>query len=251
VTRNLTHRHAVRLTKVAAFEISENSDGTETKAPLVDAITGQQVTEIEWDTGDALPFPLCISSVMGSGQHLHDVSIALGNIVLAYHGMTLLEPESLGEVPAADPVLATVSATGCSHCKDCEAESTPPRFRPKLDEAPLTQAATVDLAGTAASVFVWENEDVSPAIRLGDDDGDLWSPKGDLLSSESFALEFVAETDNDGGTTIRFGMTKMECGPAKAPNFMRCTASAMARVVTSARNLLRIWRVGHSPETRA
>jgi hypothetical protein len=216
---DLTHRHAVRLTKVAAFEIAKNPDGSETKTPLVDAITGQRITEIEWDTGDALPFPLCISSVTDSGQHLHDVSIALGNIVLADHGMTLLEPESLGTVPAANPVLATVSATGCSHCEDCEPESTPPRFRPQLDEAPLTQAATVDLAGTATSVFVWEKEDVSPAIRLGDDDGDLWSPKGDLLSSESFALEFVAETDNYGGTTIRFGDDENGMRPGEGTEF--------------------------------
>ncbi len=231
---DLTHRHAVRLTKVAAFEITKSTDGTETKTALIDAITQQPITEIEWDTGDVLPFPLCISSVTDSGDHLHDVSIALGNIVLADHGMTLLEPESLGTVPAANPVLATVSATGCSHCEDCEPESTPPRFRPRLKEAPLTQMATItrtqvvggrrtqlnfDPTDSATSAFPDEMESVLPKVLLGDDDGDLWLPKGDLLSSESFAQEFVAETDNDGGTTIRFGDDENGMRPGEGTEF--------------------------------
>ena len=231
---DLTHRHAVRLTKVAAFEISENSDGSVTKNPLVDAVTGEQITEIEWDTGDELPFPLCISSVTDSGKHLDDVSIALGNIVLADHGMTLLEPESLGTMPAVNPVLATVTATGCGHCEDCEPESTPSRFRPQLKEAPLTQMATIsrtqvvggrrtqlnfDPTDCATSAFPREIEGVLPKVLLGDSDGDPWSPKGDLLSSESFALEFVAETDNGGGTTIRFGDDENGMRPGKGTEF--------------------------------
>ena len=237
---DLTHRHAVRLTKVAAFEITKSADGTETKTPLVDAVTGQEITErqeiteIEWDTGDALPFPLCISSVTDSGEHLHDVSKALGNIVLADHGMTLLEAESLGTVPAANPVLATVSATGCSQCEDCEPESTPPRFRPRLKEPPLTQMATItrtqvvggrrsqlnfDPTDSATSAFPDEMEGVLPKVLLGDDDDDLWLPKGDLLSSESFAQEFVAETDNDGGTTIRFGDDENGMRPGEGTGF--------------------------------
>src|SRR5205823_12814843 len=101
-----------------------------------------------------------------------------------------------------------------------EPESTPPRFRPRLNEGPLTQMATIsrtqivgdrriqlnfDPTDSATSAFPREMEGVLPRVLLGDDDGDPWLPKGDLLSSESFALEFVAETDNNGGTTIRFG----------------------------------------------
>ncbi len=216
---NLSHRHAVRLTKVAAFEISKKEDGTETKSALVDPITKKEVTEIEWDAGDALPFALCLSSTMDGGDHKHDVSIALGNIVLADHGMSSLEAESLGSVPVSNPVLALVSAAGCSHCEDCQSQSTPPRFRPRLAEAPLTQAATFDSAGTAASAFVWEKEDVLPAIRLGDDRGELWLPKSDLLSSDSFASEFVAEVENDWHAAVRFGDDENGMRPAEETSF--------------------------------
>jgi hypothetical protein len=216
---DLTHRHAVRLTNVAAFEITKDNAGNEIKSPLGDPITGQSVTEIEWATGDALPFALCLSSTLDGGDHQHDVSIALGNIVLADHGMTSLEAEALGSVPASNPVLALVSAAGCSHCEDCEPQSTPPRFRPRLADAPLTQAATFDSAGTAASAFVWEREDVLPAIQLGDEREELWLPRSDLLSSDSFAPEFVAEVENDSHAATRFGDDGNGMRPAEKTSF--------------------------------
>ena len=41
------------------------------------------ITEIEWDAGDALPFPLCVSVKERPGL---EISVALGNIVLVDHG---------------------------------------------------------------------------------------------------------------------------------------------------------------------
>jgi predicted phage baseplate assembly protein len=47
--------------------------------------------------------------------------------------------------------------------------------------------------------------DVLPAVQLGDTDGGLWLPRRDLLSSDAFAEEFVAEVDEDERATLRFG----------------------------------------------
>jgi hypothetical protein len=229
------HRHAVRLTKVNAFAVTQRNDGTEIRSPLTDPITTQEITEIEWGAGDALPFPLCVSSLTDRGAHRHDVSIALGNIVLSDHGRTLPEPEPLGAVPASNPVLAPVSAQGCGQGDDAEPALTPPRFHPGLKEAPLTQVATIprtqlrsgrrtqlafDPDGAAAAVFGWDMEHVLPAIRLGDDRDGLWLPRRDLLSSDAFAPEFVAEIRNDGRAVIRFGDDENGMRPGEQTSFL-------------------------------
>ena len=218
---DLHHRHAVRLTQVNGKVLGPDGEvDTQHAVSNIDPVTQQAVTEIQWAVGDALPFALCVSSVTDSGEHQPDVSLALGNIVLADHGMTLPAPESLGAVPEPDPVLGPVSTQACDRCSDAAPALTPPRFRPPLQQAPLTQNATItrtqlvagrrtrlafDPAGTAASAFDWEMESVLPAIQLGDDRGVLWLPKRDLLSSDSFAPEFVVETANDGRSVLRFG----------------------------------------------
>ena len=88
------HRHAVRLTEV----ITERSKGV----PLVDPLHGTSITEITWDSADALPFPLCISTkvVTETGEKLMvDMSLAHGNIVLADHGQTMAG-ETIGKIDA-------------------------------------------------------------------------------------------------------------------------------------------------------
>ena len=73
-----THRWAVRLTEVTD---SEDPSGRLFDDPPVDAAV--DVTEIAWDAADALPFPLCLSVAERPGL---EVSVALGNVVLADHG---------------------------------------------------------------------------------------------------------------------------------------------------------------------
>jgi hypothetical protein len=82
------HRHVVRLVKDAVV--------------TVDPLTKEPITEIEWHVEDALPFPLCLSSKTDrehGEDDVEDVSAALGNIVLADHGKTVDQAESLGPVP--------------------------------------------------------------------------------------------------------------------------------------------------------
>jgi hypothetical protein len=203
-------RHAVRLTKVNRLDRNKYLEAKQGHVlpQLTDPLPNPPVTitEIEWSEADALPQPFCLSSRKESGgQLLVDVSVALGNIVLADHGMTLPQPEEMEPVPSPNPVLAPVGSNGCSHCDAPERLTTPPRFCPPLKQRPLTQAAGYDSTRPAAEAFAWEMKDVLPAIQLQDQQGRLWRPKHDLLSSDAFAPEFVAEVESDGQTNIRFG----------------------------------------------
>jgi hypothetical protein len=205
------HRHAVRLTKVNR-EIQTEDKKT---IPLKDPLNGQEYVEIEWHTDDALPFALCISA-RPDKEYLEKISVARGNIVLADHGLTL--EESLGSPAPADEALAGVSGVSSDCCEHPQATPALPRFRPQLKKQPLTQAARNlrkesqtqltlyrDPNASAAAVFRWEMRSVLPEISLEDGDGRPWSPKRDLLSSDAFKKEFVAEVDEDGRATLRFG----------------------------------------------
>jgi hypothetical protein len=150
---DLRHRCAVRLTQVAHVDAS----GRPLVDPLFDVTgapitsstqTPMPVTEIQWATTDAPTFPICISSLYldsdGNEQLAANVSVALGNVVLADHGLwltgidvgTMPEPrfyyppnQQSGQNPPAPPV------------------PLPVRFRPALSDSPLTQAAPQPLAG--------------------------------------------------------------------------------------------------------
>src|SRR5262249_29663273 len=113
-------RWAVRLTDVKA--------GTDPSGQLFDLppVDGPvEVTEIAWDASDALPFPLCVSVKERPGL---EVSVALGNIVLADHGATVRD-EGLGSVPAARLARVAESAApgGCGHPAP---PPIPPPYRP-------------------------------------------------------------------------------------------------------------------------
>ncbi len=174
----------------------------------------QPVTLIEWGFDDALPFSLCVSAVGDAGRRLDDVSVALGNIVLADHGRTVAG-EPLGSSPEADPRLAL--ALPDEHCGSRARTLRRPRFRPRLKNGPLTMAATVsatsprgerpgfDPTASASDAFRWEMSGVVPEIRVDDDDAGRWLPRRDLLGSDPFASEFVAEVEEDGRATLRFG----------------------------------------------
>lgn len=84
---DLSHRHAVRLTRVHPEAIDDGNirtPGVMVRDPLFD----EAYVEIEWDADDALPFPLCISTVI-NGESVNDAGVARGNIVLADHGQKI------------------------------------------------------------------------------------------------------------------------------------------------------------------
>ncbi|MEA2569381.1 MAG: hypothetical protein QOI24_1382 [Acidobacteriota bacterium] len=187
-----THRHVVRLTRAAKS---------------VDTLTGTPITEIEWDEADALPFPLCISATIrdadGAPLFLSNVTIAVGNLVIADHGESV--PDVLGVVP--EPRLFRPPAASGDFCEPAGAVAVLPRFSPRLHFAPLTQSAPLDPT-SAHSVLHWPMDDVLPSIALFSPDGiglRNWEPRHDLLESESDKPHFVADVEDDGFATIRFG----------------------------------------------
>jgi hypothetical protein len=152
---DVRHRCAVRLTKVATRDAAGN--------PLVDPLfekgTGspitsaaQQstpVTEIQWSTDDALPFPVCISSKYIDSQHkeqtISNVSKVFGNVVLVDHGCSL-RSINLGVVPR--PIIFKPSGPIADRCTPASPAPIPVRYRPLVPDSPITQAVPLDLAGS-------------------------------------------------------------------------------------------------------
>ena len=180
--------------------------------------TSLDITEIEWDAADALPFPLCLSVIERPGLA---ISIALGNIVLADHGRTV-EHEALGTVPEPRLLRAPVSS-GAHDCVRADDVPVPVRFRPAFAQRPLSQGfdlaallalpqntpADDDAWATASALLQRDPHDALPLVntltgrrlaRL-----DAWHVQRDLLASDAAADDFLVETEDDGRATLRFG----------------------------------------------
>jgi len=242
------HRHAVRLTEVRETVDPVGSWFDDPAAP----VTPLEITEIAWAEEDRLPFPLCVSATARDGDYHADVSIALGNIVLADHGRTIevLDDPALPveqaryAVPQPDARLALAVAGG-SHCDPAELAPAPPRFTPLLDETPLTMAGTTgrlrpgagerrwerfDPSAPATSAFQWEPRHVLPEVHLDETaKGRRWYPRRDLLASDDFQPEFVVEIDPDGRARLRFGDDEYGMRPPAGARFSAT------------------WRVGNGP----
>lgn len=203
------HRHPVRLRGV---------DSGTSSNPRSDPLTNEELTEIEWYEEDALPFALCISSRTDKDhgeKYQEKVSVALGNIVLADHGRTI-KGEKLEKVPST---LFSTTPAADDRCVPGEPTPIYPRFRPRLERAPLTQAGKVypskksgekqsldlapfDKATSATSALRWRMADVRPCIQLNDG---AWLPERDLLSSGRFEKAFVVESEDERNVFLRFG----------------------------------------------
>jgi Baseplate J-like protein len=151
----IRHRCAVRLTAVT----TQDAQGLPLVDPLFEDGSGDPVvsvsqaptlvTEIQWSTADALPFPVCISSTFvnskGDRQTLTDVSVAFGNVVLADQGLTF-SGVPMGTVP--DPSLFKPPNPAGDRCNPAAPVPFPVRFSPVIQERPLTQAVPLPLAGS-------------------------------------------------------------------------------------------------------
>lgn len=208
------HRQAVRLTYVHPEATPTLVDGVETRAPQpaeTDPLTDAPIVEIAWAAEDALVFPVCVSAITDAdhGKKLvENVSVALGNIVLADHGRTVTG-EALGAVPSAAIFVASVpQATGVGRCEPRQRTALPPRFRPALSERPLTHATPYDPTASAATSLRPVLAAALPAIQL---DGAIqsihlpWRPARDLLNSKADDRRFVVEIEHDLAATLRFG----------------------------------------------
>jgi hypothetical protein len=212
---NPGHRHAVRLVDV---RVTSDLIGGQFLTPPTSA--PRPVTEIIWAQADALPFPLCVSSVVDP-QFFSDVGVALGNIVLADQGMTKTGSLIPDTVPEPNPAVAEVAPETANRCQKADAEPTPPRYRPRLADRSITQAASYDAAKpppSASATLELSFEDTDefpiPEVTLVEIDPDKpvapasrpqWKPRRDLLDSGPTDRGFVVEAEADGTAYLRFG----------------------------------------------
>ncbi|MGF6227947.1 hypothetical protein QFZ27_001902 [Inquilinus ginsengisoli] len=250
-------RWAVRLVQVAAGLVDPLNAVGEDPAPI---------TEIRWHEDDALPFTLCLSTRVDQAI-VRPVSRVLGNVLLADHGLSY-EGQPLGTVP--QPHLH-IAASG-ERCEPPTQTAVPPRFRPLVPRAPLTQAAPTPGAGVAASaVLVPPLGDVRPQIILHRAlDGappEVWGAQRDLLGSTPADPDFVVEVEADGVAQIRFGDGRRGDRPASGSVFTadfrigngatgNIGADSLAHVATGIGDIIGVRnplpaRGGRTPETMA
>ena len=196
-----SHRCAVRLTAVnfAIDPLGGECDEPPSSNPV--AVTG-----IEWGTEDALPFPLCISSLTGTSYY-DSVSVALGNNALSDNGRTISN-EPLLPVPEPNPALVSAAGPTCDRCTSPALQSLKAaRFNPTLSQSPLTFADPYSGSGSAyAAINSRQPNGLLPEITLSvPPTPDVWTPARDLLASAGDAEQFVAEVEDDGSATLRFG----------------------------------------------
>jgi hypothetical protein len=209
-----TRRHVVRLSeKPVLLEDPLFSDPD-------DATQRQPVTAIAWSVADALPFPFCLSARTDAEhgrRYVDAITVARGNVALADHGRTIAAAEPIG---APSPPRPGPHRDSCDRCGGAVVETVPARFVPRLAGAPVTQAARVsrtaivdgrrqrlffDPDAPAVAATATDPSRALPVLSLLDDAGRRWFPQRDLLSSDSFAPEFVTEVDDEGRATLRFG----------------------------------------------
>jgi hypothetical protein len=194
-----THRWAVRLTVATTKDHSG--------ATLTDPVNGDLLTSIEWAAADALPFPLCLSSITDaahSSQPLAGVSVARGNILPADQGFWTFG-ESLGQVPPM-PV-APVTGIGCNCSTLPGAAVVRPRYEPALANQPLTFALAFDNTAPASTFLAppATSGTPQPQVTLTSDDGTAWNAVEDLLEENSSFYGFIPEIDTNGIANLRFG----------------------------------------------
>jgi hypothetical protein len=197
-------RWAVRLTRVE-FKTD----------PL---INNTPVTRIWWAPQDGLPFPLCLSSTADAAHNskeLAHVSVAMGNIIPADHGIWG-SWEDLGPVPPLPA--APVTAESCSCGGSNPIDPPHPRFFPQLQHSPLTFQRPFD-ATAAASALATSTATPKPQLYVRDDRSRDWTILEDLLSSNESQTVAVAEIERDNTVFLRFGDGQFGASPDPGDTF--------------------------------
>ncbi|MGD1993292.1 MAG: putative baseplate assembly protein, partial [Anaerolineae bacterium] len=203
-----THRHAVRLTRVD---------------PAVDPLFDQPVVEIAWAEEDALPFPVCISTIgpAPACEHLDHVSVARGNVILVDHGARV-----------ADEALGTVGTRSTTQiCKGegrpSNVTTVPDRFSPVLERGPLTFSQPLQAGRPASQALMQDPRRALPQIRLSGTynapSGEVirqWTARQGLLGSHGFDRHFVVEMDDTGRAHLRFGDGELGLTPEAGTTFI-------------------------------
>ena len=159
---------------------------------------GQQPLRLQrvvWGEEDALAFPLCLSAETPEAGRIAPVSLARGNVAPADHGRTVvreLPPPDAGAGRWPLPSLALPDAP--------------------LTHQPMPAAATYAEDGRLIQGRHDLDRDVReglPAVVLSLEfpggEEERWEPVPHLLDSGPYAQHFVAEMDDGGAASLRFG----------------------------------------------
>ncbi len=249
---DLRHRCAIRLTSVA----TQNGQGQPLVDPLFEQGTGlpitsasqlpTPVTEIQWSSDDALPFPVCISSTFlnssGLEQTLTNVSVVYGNVVLADQGLKM-PATSLGTVPAPS-LFYPPSLT--ARCNPQAPQAFPVRYRPMLQQSPVTQAVQLPLAGapvTATPVPLLSTSWVTlmdsngyASLMVQADAPLSWPPyfaiaaAADTAHPGNFDLSVVFNAGGTSASIVLESFTNLTFGPG--PNNAVLQINSLSRFVT-------------------
>ena len=210
-----TRRWAVRVTAV------DPADGTTA------AGAGKRLVDVAWEPEDALPFDLVVASSR-TGRAVTDAAVAWGNVVLFEHGRS--EHRTLGApepgVPFRPglpdgPLLGIVPF-------DPERSRHQPATAAVPGAAPLTPSPSASVAAVALSSWMapWVPRDAVPEHgpaaapdRRAGAPPVAWTARPDLLEGGPTARTFVAETEDDGSTTLRFGDGVFGFPPSPAQRF--------------------------------
>lgn len=154
------------------------------------------LVEVVWREADALTAPFCLSATTPRGDAIRHVSIVRGNVVPIDHGRTVRLP--LGDIPAELPGFARAASLRLPLGPLTVAAPAEPGLRDGQDR-PLAGRHVLD-ADVRACL---------PAIRLRmtlpGAPPTWWQAVPDLLDSGPFEEHFVAEIDDAGLATLRFG----------------------------------------------
>jgi hypothetical protein len=151
---NPVHRQAVRLTHV--YSSFDPIGGRFLDPPSDSHIP---VTEIEWHPADSLTFTLVLPARGDTGDvdqdgdpvYIKNVSVALGNIILADHGQTLSKVDENEQVVPAPETLDKVPEP---RRRQTDGPSNPiPRFRLHLEHTPLVFAMPAAVKPTFSLEF--------------------------------------------------------------------------------------------------
>lgn len=197
---NLSRRHAVQLVEVVSKVGGQ---------PLVDPLDLSPITEIRWAAEDALPEAFTVSSAVGS-QFFDDVTVVLGNNVLADHGMWVKD-EALDPVVASE--LTRWESSGTEPCVTRSRVRVPLRYQPRLANGDVTQRVDPypadNLPRAARDLLITDPRAAAPVVTLSGLEGTAppraWEARPDLLGSDRDDAHFVVEVDDQGVARLRFG----------------------------------------------
>ncbi len=221
------HRHPVRLSQPPRL--------------TQDPVLHQAITEITWDSEDALPFRLWIACRTGDGTIQTDISLAWGNIVLADAGRTI-SAEPLPVVPPDVPYLPQLRRQYLVY--------RVPYDHVSAQLLPATQAMRQNSQEAMPAIALFEQEHalgetvihhpcatVNRGVRQ-------WQVQPHLLGSDRFADNFVVESGDSSTTQLRFGDGVYGRKPASGSQFQavyrvgspltgNIGAEALAHIVTT------------------